>query len=168
MKKIIAILLSILCVACLLCGCGGNAESTPDSEQEVQKHMVSDEVITDAFLSYRYSIGGFSITLRELLPKCCPDYSGSFATYEETKTEHLDQEDIDAFESGEYKQYLSNAYIVTIGGPIMENPDIPYLVTEEETILKLLIIFDENDSVVGYSLIEACSQLKTCATLVMF
>ena len=161
MKKTIALLLVIIGISCVFYGC----DKTPS---EPEKHIVSDTVITDAFLSYRYNFSGFSMTLRELLPKCCPDYKGSFATYEGTKNEHLDAEEIADFESGEYKQYLDNSYFVIISGPIMENPDIPYLVTEVDVILKLLIIFDENDQVVGYSLIDECSQLQTCAILIMF
>ena len=163
MKKLIALLLTIICIACIFGGCGNDT-----SKENPSKHVVSDAVITDAFLSFRYDIGGFSMSLRELLPKCCPDYKGGFATYEGTKTEHFNEEQIASLENGDYKEYLNNSYIVTISGPIMENPEIPNLVTEEDVIIKLLIIFDENDSVVVYSLIDDCSQLQTCATLLMF
>ncbi len=166
MKKLLVSILLLISVVVMVCGCGGTTKDP--SQKEPEKHVVSDAVITEAFLSYRYNCSGFSITLRELLPKCCPDYKGSFSTYEGTKTEHLDEAEIANFENGEYKEYLNNAYFVTIGGPIMENPDIPYLVTEKEVILKLLIIFDENDKVVAYSMIESCSQLETCAILLMF
>jgi hypothetical protein len=166
MKKIISVLLVVLCVASVFCSCSSGESATNSVESE--KHVVSDTVITEAFLSYRYDIGGFSMPLKKLLPQCCPDYTGSFGTYEGTKNEHMSADEMSELESGEYSKYLDNAYIVTIGGPIMENPDIPYLVTEEEVILKLLIVFDENDSVVGYSVIDECYQLQTCATLLMF
>ena len=117
-------------------------------------------------LSFRYPAGAFSIPLKDLLPKCCPDYKGTFASYEELKNEKLSEEQIQKYEASNVKEYLDNSYFVTLTGCIMENPEIPYLVTESKEILTLLILFDDNDNVAGHIVINNCSQLDTCAVLI--
>lgn len=167
MKRMIMVLLVCLLIVSVT-GCkGANTDVGTSTTSDVDsKTMVSAEVITDAMLSFRYPAGAFSIPLKDLLPKCCPDYKGTFAPYEELKNEKLTEEDIQKYETSNIKDYLDNAYFVTLTGCIMENPEIPYLVTENQEILTLLILFDDKDEVVGHLIIEKCRQIDTCAILI--
>lgn len=165
MKKILSLLL-VFCVAFCVVGCGNSSNNENTSSQTSTQPNISDATITEAMLSFRYPAGAFSIPLKDLLPKCCPDYKGTFASYEELKTSKLSQEQISKYETSNIKDYLDTSYFVTLTGSIMENPDIPYLVTENKEILTLLILFDDNDNVVGHIIVNKCNQLDTCAILI--
>lgn len=165
MKRILMLLLVSLLMFSVV-GCSNSVDKSDPSSSETTQPSISDKVITDAMLSFRYPAGAFSVPLKDLLSKCCPDYKGTFASYEELKNDKLTEEDIQKYESSKIKEYLDNSYFVTLTGCIMENPEIPYLVTENKEILTLLIIFDDNDNVAGHIIVNKCSQLDTCAILV--
>lgn len=168
MKKFL-ILFLVLLLTIVFVGCNKSTETPSEltsNSETLSQPQISSAVITDALLSFRYPAGAFSIPLKNLLPECCPDYKATFATYEELKSQKLTEEQIQKYETSNIKEYLGNSYFVTVTGCIMENPDIPYLVTENKEILTLLIIFDNNDAVVGHIIINNCSQLDTCAILI--
>ncbi len=166
MKRVLMLLLVGLLLLSVM-GCSSPSSSSTTSTQTTSTQpSISDRVITEAMLSFRYPAGAFSVPLRDLLPKCCPDYKGTFASYEELKTDKLSKEQIQKYESSNFKEYLDNSYFVTLTGCIMKNPEIPYLVTENKEILTLLILFDDNDNVVGHAIVNNCSELETCAILI--
>ncbi len=135
-------------------------------------HNVPESKINEAYNNYSYNIDGFKINLIKLLNNCSNNYSATYDTYRNAK---LDTEKIpfdirnkmedDSFELSEY---LSTAYYLEVEGEICENPDIPYLVSDNKKIISLIIFFDKNDQVKGYYKINECSELNTAAILTIF
>ncbi len=152
MKRFLVLFLAVfLMLITVGCGKGSN---------------ISEEVITEATMSFRYPAASFSVPLEHLLANCCPDYDISFAKYDEMKSEKLTDEKMKKYEESDYGQYLENAYFATFSGCIMNNPEIPYLVTEYKEILTLLVLFDEDDKLVGHIIIDNCSEIDTCAIII--
>lgn len=179
MKRVLMLLLvGLLLLSVIGCGSPVDNESASSSSSTTSTQpsslssttstqpSISDRAITEAMLSFRYPAGAFSVPLKDLLPKCCPDYKGTFTSYEELKTDKLSEEQIQKYESSNIKELLDNSYFVTLTGCITENPEVPYLVTENKEILTLLILFDDNDNVAGHIIVNSCSELETCAIII--
>ncbi len=137
-------------------------------------HQVPESVINDTFDQVRYSYGGASINLVELLNLCASGYQGEYTAYRDFISDPrnmnvLDSETQEELESGEYGDYLSSSYIVQITGDIEYSYDNPYLnVAEDADILTLLLVFDENDNFIGDSILQEHSNLQTYAVSYMF
>ena len=67
----------------------------------------------------------------------------------------------------EYIDYLSTSYVVEIKGDISPNPDIPYYVSEETDIAKVLLVFNEYDELLDHRIFDVCSQLNSYAVIYM-
>ena len=137
-------------------------------------HQVPESVINDTFDQVRYSYGGASINLVELLNLCASGYQGEYTAYRDFISDPLnmnvlDSETQEELENGEYGDYLSSSYIVQITGDVEYSIDNPYLnVAEDADILTLLLVFDENDNFIGDSILQEHSNLQTYAVSYMF
>ncbi len=129
-----------------------------------EKHIISEQIITDAFSSLNYNTGLFPINIVEVLSQCAK-YSASFATYEDTKWEHLDATEMATLKYGEYAKYLDNAYFVTATGKILHNPEIPNYYADEAKIVTALLLFNERDELVKSYIVYRSEEFNTCAIL---
>lgn len=124
-------------------------------------HEVPKSVINDAFNDIRYQVNGASINLNQLLSLCASGYEGEYQAYRDYLNMNiLNMAAREELENGEYGDYLSTSYIVTIKGDITALPDSPYISVEEDAdILTILMIFDENDQFIEYQVLQEHSYL---------
>lgn len=162
MKKFICSVL-VLMLIFMLSGCGKGGIKFGAGIGSIK-----EETVVEALYDSRFYSGDFSISFGELLPECCADYEINYTAYNKAKNDYLEEDDITDLEEGDYKQYLDNSYFVTVSGMVMENPQLPNLLKKQDEIVTLLILFDKNDEAVSYQIVNCCSQLETCAILLMF
>ena len=58
-----------------------------------------------------------------------------------------------------------NIQIYEIKGRMMQNPEIPYLITDEETALRIALVYDNDAELFGYAILEVNRNLDTCVTI---
>lgn len=130
---------------------------------------VPESIINDAYNSYYYNVDSFKINLIELLNNCSENYSVTYDSYRNIRysipIDIINKIEADDFELSEY---LSTAYYLSVNGPISENPEIPYLMTENKEIISFIVFFDDNNQVKGYYKVDECSELYTAAILTVF
>lgn len=129
----------------------------------ILKKRIEDSVLREALFSLRYSVGPFSIKIKEVISKCVTDYKIEYLRYEDVKTEYLSSSVITRMEK---ENNMDNAYFAVVTGRCMKNPDIPYLLSDEQEILNRLLVFDENDKLDKAFEISECEDFRLCATLI--
>ncbi|MGN0569657.1 MAG: zinc ribbon domain-containing protein [Candidatus Fimenecus sp.] len=142
---------------CLMVCLDDEFESIP-----ILKKRIEDSVLREALFSLNYSAGPFSIKIGKVISKCVTDYKIEYFRYEDVKTEYLSSSSIEKMEE---KYNLDNAYFAVVTGRCMKNPDIPYLLSDEQVILNRLIAFDENDEPDTYFSISTCDDFDICALI---
>lgn len=59
----------------------------------------------------------------------------------------------------------NNIYVYELKGRVMKNPAVPYLISEEATVLRLAIIYDNDANLYGHAILEVNENLRTCVTI---
>ena len=58
-----------------------------------------------------------------------------------------------------------NMVVYQLKGRVMQNPDLEYLLTDDITVLRIVLIYDKNAEFINYSILEVNKNLQTCVTL---
>lgn len=187
MKRISAVVLSLVLIILMFAGCGCEhdysssvvKEATYEAEGEMsytctncgdsyteviaklEKHVVPTEVLEETLANTRYQSSVFSISVEKLVEQAMDNYKVTYYSGEEAIEKGLVQEsEIDASVDINY------LYYGVISGDTMMNPEIPYMTRYEEKAIEVWMVFDESDQLVS-SGITLCSNLQTCAILLM-
>lgn len=129
---------------------------------DIMKSDIEEYILEAELNKQYYKAGPFSIKYTEVLNECVPDCEIEYFKYEDAKSQYLSEEEITSVEE---KYNLENAYFAVATGCIMNNPDVPYMLSDEKVIFNLLLIFDENDEYNTGLRISECDEFYTCAII---
>ena len=165
-RKIFVLFILMLVIITTVSGCGKAETGMNDEEIGKAETGMSDEEIIDALLKSDYNVGYFSISIGEVLDKCA-QYEASVFSYEEKKTEYLNENGIASMEAedSQFFPYLSTSYFVSIDGKILQNPEVEHYYSAEGNILTAFLVFDENQKLLGCTIVKKSESFNTCATL---
>lgn len=131
---------------------------------------ISKQSIADAFDSLNYKVSGFSMNLSELLDSCVSNIGITYCSVYDARFKYqiIDYDEVKELTDGDFAEYAATSYVVTIHGDVCQNPDLPYLKTEDVDVIKVMLIFDDYGDLMAYKIIEECDDLYTFAVLTMF
>ncbi|MGN0451656.1 MAG: hypothetical protein ACI4FN_06065 [Acutalibacteraceae bacterium] len=159
-------------VKCYFCNYLGLVTIT-STKYEPNIPEISKDSINEAFNSINYSLDSyFKMNLKQLLDQCVTNFEGEYyALNEITHSGCLNArstfDKLNDSAEGAYSEFAPTSYVVTVHGDICQNPSLPYLINEDVDVIKVLLIFDKNEVLQGYKIIEQCQDLSTYATLYM-
>ena len=130
----------------------------------VLRTKIADDVLKKALFSLERSVGWFSISYEDVLTKCTKNAKYEFISYEDGKNEYLSADEIAYFEE-EYADGIENAYFAVVTGKIMYNPEIANYYTENKEIMCLLLWFNEEEQLTGYTTKNVCDEFGICASI---
>lgn len=142
---------------CTKCG-----DTHTEPLEKLPRPVVSKDDLNDALSKVKYYNDPFSISVGELVNSTMDSYYVTYYTGEEaiekgliTKSQIASSVDINFL------------YYAVISGDTMMNPDIPYLTEYNERALEVWMVFDENNRLIDSGVSGICSDLQTCAILIM-
>ena len=110
----------------------------------ILKEKISDEKLEAALFAIDYRVPPYSINIGRVIPRCSPDYEIEFLEFDEAKNEMLSQAQIEAIEqSDEYDE--DNIYFAVVTGTCIYIPDVPDYKSEEQVLMKMLLVFNDNE-----------------------
>ncbi len=153
------------------CTVGNISITITSSKYQPHIHEIDGDTINDAFNDMYYTVGGYlKMNLNELLDECVRDREGTYCSCRDNNalTDGLIKvTELEELKKGEYSEYASTSYVVKIHGDICQSPRTPYLIEEDTDIIRVLLVFDDNDKLQTYKILESCYQLSVFATQYM-
>ncbi len=179
MKKTVLLILTAIILLSTF-GCNGitvnNIETTQTEEVTTEdptviyKRKIHNRIASDAdsvlkndgispgnvfFMSYSEAISRFVKNKRTTIYSCEEaEKSGALSNAE--KRSLLNNSD---------GLTTDNIFIYQITGRTMKNPTVEYLLTDETTILRIALAYDDNANYVGYLVLEVNDSLNTCVII---
>lgn len=156
-KALIIAIVAIVAVVGIVIGVssmsGGDSDSNSpvvdsvgkdEKEKPTEKEKISEEKLTTTLLSMNYYVSPYSINIGRVLSYCSPDYEIEFLGFDEAKKDMLSQAQIEAIEqSDEYE--TENIYFAVVTGTCIYNPSLPEYTSDEQVLLKMLLVFNDNE-----------------------
>ncbi len=153
------------------CTVGNICITITSSKYQPYIHEIDGDTINDAFNDIYYTVGGYlKMNLNELLDECVRNREGTYCSCRDTNAitdNFIKVTELDDLEKGEYSEYASTSYVVKIHGDICQSPRTPYFIEEDADIIRVLLVFDDNDKLQTYKILESCYQLSVFATQYM-